>query len=312
MVVRKQRTFGFIRAASLSRDVFFHASALEGGDEHAALAEGDKVLFQLAQTPQQQQEQQQQQTSLLQPHPAAAARGRLVAARVWRDAQSSVGACLEHLDFTPRHGVVARYERAGAHHGSGWLRYVNDAGRVSHLTFSAGDVKDCTATGSAVEPGQVVCFAVRTDLRHQQRGGGSRAGAVTAVTDSSGAVCCTAAATAAATAAPEAGAARSKHAYLRAVQLQPLSADERVRMSCVHCWHGSKSHLLTVPFVLVGAAMLRAFLSLPLLPPCTYTRAGAAGADRAAAACAVGDAGRRNGQRCRGQPDAGHGPVSDE
>jgi hypothetical protein len=84
---------------------------------------------------------------------------------------------------------------------SGFLRYMDQQGTVQHLTFS---VQDFAAGVTSVVRGQLVRFHVLVDRRQQlqqakQAGAGATAGT------------------------------SSKHAFMRATQLRPLTSEEQVR-----------------------------------------------------------------------------------
>ncbi|KAF8068368.1 hypothetical protein HT031_002057 [Scenedesmus sp. PABB004] len=167
--------FGFIASPSCAKDVFFHASACEGGLAFAQLAPGAAVAFELQ-------------------RPDAAAPGRAAAARV--RAAPAAPALVAVDEGAQRLGLIAKFAAAGGGRGSGWLRYFDPAdGRLSHLTFGAQDL----APGvPGVERGQVVAFAVATDLRRQLAAAGARGAAHQG--------------------------ALAKHSYQRATQLRPLDA----------------------------------------------------------------------------------------
>jgi cold shock CspA family protein len=108
------------------------------------------------------------------------------------------------VDPTPHVGLVAT-DTASSKQSSGYLRYMDQQGSVRHLTFST---QDLSAGVAAVARGQLVQFHVMTDHRKQQQQQQQQQ-----VKDA---------------AAGGAAATSSKHAFMRATQLRPLSLDEEV------------------------------------------------------------------------------------
>lgn len=104
---------------------------------------------------------------------------------------------LVHIDSTPQHGVVGKCTIAGRQ-GSAFLRYMDQQGQVQHLAFTAEALAPNT---NVMAPGQLVKFFVLTDRRQQLLQERQAASG---------------------------GSQHAKHAYLRATQVEVLSADEKV------------------------------------------------------------------------------------
>jgi cold shock CspA family protein len=126
--------------------------------------------------------------------------GKKAAVAVCKAEQSAPDLC--SVAATPHVGLVAT-DTAASMQSSGYLRYMDQQGSVQHLTFST---QDLCAGVDAVARGQQVQFHVMTDHRKQQLLQ-QRAKDV---------------------AAGGAAANSSKHAFMRATQLRPLSSEEKV------------------------------------------------------------------------------------
>lgn len=165
-----RKSFGFIKSAALASEVFFHQSVcgMEG------LAVGDAVGFVL--------DAQQQP-------------GKKAAAKVWRSSQH----CSLSISSTDTHyGIVSIYQATGLH-GSGVLRYMDQQGKVQHLTFSSKDLEPSDGRVT-LAPGSLVSFKVGTDMWQK-----------------------------ALTEAARPPGPKAVHAYMRATQVQQLTDDSQVR-----------------------------------------------------------------------------------
>uniref|UniRef100_A0A383VYA4 CSD domain-containing protein n=1 Tax=Tetradesmus obliquus TaxID=3088 RepID=A0A383VYA4_TETOB len=174
-VSAKRKAFGFIRAAELPLDVFFHSASCSDFDD---LAVGDAVEFAVEQ----------------QPGGKKAAVGVCKASKAAPDLQSVQDA--SHIGLVATDTAVARLS-------SGYLRYMDQQGAVQHLTFS---VQDFAAEVNSIARGQPVKFQVLIDRRQQllqakQAESGGAAGT------------------------------SSKHAFMRATQLRPLSTEEQALLT---------------------------------------------------------------------------------
>lgn len=188
-VSAKRKAFGFIRAAELPLNIFFHSSSCtDFGD----LTVGDAIEFAVEQQP----------------------GGKTAAVAVCR--VNNAAPDLQTVESTQLVGLIATYTAAGQQ-GSGYLRYVDEQGSVQHLTFS---VQDLTPGVTTVARGQLIYFHVRIDWRkqHLHQAKQARPGSSAATS--------------------------SKHAFMRATQLRPLTSEEEVRPAGMAATSSSKKHRL--------------------------------------------------------------------